>query len=88
MTNRLVAVAQAHREALAEEAEAKKALAAAKARRAAAGEKVTRARAPLAEEIVKAAKAGMRQVEIVAITGYNRERIRQICRAAGVEPPE
>jgi hypothetical protein len=35
----------------------------------------------------RAAGQGMRQRDLVRITGYSRERIRQICRAAGVEPP-
>lgn len=39
----------------------------------------------LAEAIVEAARDGMRQRDIVAITGYNRERVRQIVRAAGIE---
>lgn len=41
----------------------------------------------LAAAIVEAAKQGVRQGEIVKVTGYTRERVRQICRAAGVEPP-
>lgn len=41
---------------------------------------VDRARADLAEEIRAADRAGMRQVDIVAATGYSRERIRQIVR--------
>ncbi len=48
---------------------------------------VERRRAELAEAIVAAAARGVRQREIVRVTGYSRERIRQICRAAGVEPP-
>jgi ribosome-binding protein aMBF1 (putative translation factor) len=43
-----------------------------------AREKVTQARADLAEEIRAADRAGMRQVDIVAATGYSRERVRQI----------
>ncbi|WP_433720399.1 hypothetical protein ACQP2Y_35435 [Actinoplanes sp. CA-051413] len=43
-----------------------------------AREKVDQARADLAEEIRAADRAGMRQVDIVAATGYSRERIRQI----------
>ncbi|MFI5495298.1 hypothetical protein [Actinoplanes sp. NPDC051859] len=39
----------------------------------------------LAAAIVAAARGGRRQGEIVSITGYTRERVRQICRAAGVE---
>ena len=42
---------------------------------------VDQARAELAEEIRAADRAGMRQVDIVAATGYSRERIRQIIRA-------
>jgi hypothetical protein len=34
---------------------------------------------------VEAARDGMRQVDIVRKTGYTRERVRQICRAAGIE---
>lgn len=48
---------------------------------------VDKARAELAEAIVDAVRSGMRQVEIVRRSGYTRERIRQIARAAGVEPP-
>jgi hypothetical protein len=38
-----------------------------------------RARAPGA--IAEAAGQGVRQTDLVKITGYTRERIRQICRA-------
>ncbi|MDG4770695.1 hypothetical protein [Solwaraspora sp. WMMD792] len=85
MTDRLEAAAKAHREALDQEAAAKAALDQARQARAAAGDRVAAARGPLAEAIVEAARAGVRQAEIVRITGYNRERVRQICRAAGVE---
>lgn len=44
------------------------------------------ARPRLAAAIIDAARNGRKQGEIVAATGYTRERIRQICRAAGVEP--
>jgi len=44
------------------------------------------ARPRLAAAIVAAARAGMRQVEIVKVSGYTREQVRRICRAAGVEP--
>lgn len=40
----------------------------------------------LAAAIVAATKAGVRQTEIVRVTGYTRERVRQILRAGGVEP--
>jgi hypothetical protein len=42
-------------------------------------------RSDLAAAIVAAYRAGERQVDIVNITGYTRERIRQILRASGVE---
>ncbi|OLB78815.1 MAG: hypothetical protein AUI14_12110 [Actinobacteria bacterium 13_2_20CM_2_71_6] len=44
------------------------------------------ARHRLAEAIVDAAREGTRQVDIIRITGYSRERVRTILRAAGVEP--
>lgn len=47
---------------------------------------VGHAREALAQAIVAAARDGMRQVTIVKITGYSRERVRQILRAGGVEP--
>jgi hypothetical protein len=39
-------------------------------------------RSKLAAAIVAADAAGVRQVDIVEITGYTRERVRQILRAA------
>ncbi|MGC9666357.1 hypothetical protein ACNTMW_07340 [Planosporangium sp. 12N6] len=45
---------------------------------------VVRAREQLAETIVRAARAGVRQRDIVATTGYSREQVRRICRAAGI----
>lgn len=47
---------------------------------------VTRKRQALTDAIVEAGAAGMRQVDIIRITGYSRERVRQILRAGGVEP--
>jgi hypothetical protein len=52
------------------------------------GPRVTELRPLLADAIVEAVKAGRPQVEISQVTGYTPERIRQICRAAGVEPTE
>ncbi|WP_406072368.1 hypothetical protein [Micromonospora sp. NBC_01638] len=49
-------------------------------------EKVTEARDRLADAIVEAARAGMRQIDIVRVTGYTRERVRQILRAHGITP--
>jgi len=42
--------------------------------------KVDRARADLAAAIRAADRDGVRQVDIVAATGYSRERVRQIIR--------
>lgn len=80
--------AQEFHRALQDESAAREELAAAQARRRLAAERVAAARVPLAREIANAAKAGRRQVDITKVTGYNRERVRQICRAAGVEPGE
>ncbi|SCL64725.1 hypothetical protein GA0070617_5547 [Micromonospora yangpuensis] len=44
--------------------------------------RVEAARAELAEAIRAADRDGARQVDIVAATGYSRERIRQIIRSA------
>lgn len=41
----------------------------------------------LFEAVAAAARSGQRQVDIAKATGFTRERVRQICRAAGVEPP-
>jgi len=43
------------------------------------------ARQALHEAIVEAGRGGMRQIDLVRVTGYTRERIRQILRAGGVE---
>lgn len=87
MTDSLEKAARAFRAAVAEEEEAKRELSEARQRRTRAAEKVARLRAPLADEIVKAARQDRKQADIVRITGYNRERVRQICRAAGILPP-
>jgi hypothetical protein len=59
---------------------------------AALGEQYERERAAaeatrqrLTPEVVAAAQAGARQVDIVKASGLTRERVRQICRAAGIE---
>ena len=49
---------------------------------------VDRARLELAEAIAEAARSGMRQVDIVRASGYTRENVRRILRAAGIEPDE
>ncbi|MFC7382837.1 hypothetical protein [Sphaerisporangium rhizosphaerae] len=65
--------------------DARKRLDAASAVYAAAIERAEMARDELARAIVEAARDGVRQVDIVKATGYTRERVRQICRAAGIE---
>lgn len=51
-----------------------------------AKEALDAAREELAQAIVEAARdGGMRQADIVKTTGYTREQIRRICRAAGIE---
>ena len=42
--------------------------------------------AALHAAIAEAASQGVRQTELVKITGYTRERIRQICRAGWISP--
>ncbi len=42
------------------------------------------ARTELADAIVEAASAGTRQTDIVRASGYTREQVRRICRAAGL----
>jgi hypothetical protein len=50
--------------------------------------RLERARAALAVAIVAAAQSGVRQRDLVAATGYNRESIRRILRTHGVEADE
>jgi DNA-binding phage protein len=52
----------------------------------AAREARTAARLALAEGIVTAWRDGTSQAEIARQTGYSREQVRRILRAAGVEP--
>src|SRR6266852_502166 len=53
-----------------------------------AHETTERHRVALADAIVAEARRGRGNAEIRRVTGYTRERVRQICRAAGVEPAE
>ncbi len=46
------------------------------------------ARERLAAAIVAATRAGVRQVDIVRVTGYGREHVRRIVRAAGIVPED
>ena len=50
--------------------------------------KVPDARRKLHAQIIAAAKSGARQIDIVKASGYQREHIRQILKAAGVEAAE
>jgi hypothetical protein len=43
------------------------------------------ARQRLADAIVAATLAGARQVDVMAASGYSREQVRRILRAAGVD---
>jgi hypothetical protein len=86
----LVQAARTYLSARDGEDEAKRVLAEARQRRSEAAERVAAARGPLADAIVKAAREGVRQREILTRiqNAYTRERVRQICRTAGVEPDE
>ena len=59
---------------------------AAAARIDAARQARTEARQRLHEAIVAEARQGTPQVEIIRRSGYSRDRVRTILRAAGVEP--
>lgn len=61
---------------------------AAAARIEAARQARTAARERLHAAMVEAAIDGMRQVDIIRISGYSRDRVRTILRAGGVEPPD
>jgi hypothetical protein len=77
----LEAAMQAYREAREAVVEAERGLVEVKAG-------VPAARRKVADAIVRAAAAGARQRDIVRITGYNREQVRRITRAGGVEADE
>jgi hypothetical protein len=88
--DRLRAAARAYISARNAEEATKQILEAAKAARAKAAGKVGDARVPLVAEIISEARAGVRQRDIMArLDGaYTRERVRQICRSAGISPVE
>ncbi|MCY1141716.1 hypothetical protein OWR29_27275 [Actinoplanes sp. Pm04-4] len=77
MLKDLETAARAYADAQAAVVEAQETLA---ARRA----DVPEARQRLADTIVAAAQAGVRQRDIVDVTGYSREQVRRILRAAGI----
>lgn len=58
----------------------------AKKRIEAARKASTAARSRLAAAMIAAARGGMRQVDIIRVTGYSRERVRTILREGGIEP--
>lgn len=58
-----------------------------KERLPAAQQRIRELRPVLAEAIVEDIRTGKRtQIEISRLTGYTPERIRQLCRTAGIEP--
>lgn len=59
---------------------------AARARIEAARRERVAARERLHAAIVAAGREGMKQTEIMRVSGYSRERVRSILRAGGVEP--
>lgn len=67
---------------------AQDAVGAAEQRVAEAKAAVPGARERLHAAIVAAGRAGARQRDLVAVTRYNRESVRRILRAAGVEPDD
>jgi hypothetical protein len=69
-------------------AQAQDAVVEAQQRVAEAREQVPIARERLAAAIVAATQAGVRQVDVVRVTGYSREQVRRILRSAGVEAAE
>ncbi len=79
MSDDLEAAARAYAEAQQSVVDAQDALADARAQ-------VPVARERLAAAIVAASVAGTRQVDVMRVTGYSRESVRRILRAAGVEP--
>lgn len=81
MTDDLDRVAREFAKARADSARFKAKLAEAQAR-------VSALRPLVLAAIVEAARAGRPEVDISEVTGYTRERIRQICRAAGIEPSD
>lgn len=81
MLDDLVAATRAYRAAQDHVQEAEQALVDAR-------DQVPVAREKLHAAMVKAAKAGARQTEIIKITGYNRESVRRILRAGGIVHPK
>lgn len=80
--------ARAYQQARDTEASAKRRAERARQAVSSAHEEAEQQRKALADAIVAAARAGRGNAEIRRITGYTRERVRQICRVAGIEPVE
>jgi hypothetical protein len=70
--------ARAHQQALS-------ALASARQRMIDARERADGTRRQLVEAIVSAARAGVMQKDIIRLSGYSREGVRRVLRAAGIE---
>ncbi|MFF0822499.1 GIY-YIG nuclease family protein [Micromonospora haikouensis] len=84
----VTALAEKYRHTKARHEKAVRVLRRAEAERVAAAAVVEALRKPLQQEIVAAAKAGRSPKVICELTGYGPERVRQLLRAAGVEPFE
>jgi hypothetical protein len=84
----LAEIGRAYRAAGRQDEDAGRIIERGKAKRAAARAEQAKLRPQLHDEIVKAGFARRRPKEIADLTGYTPERIRQILRAAGVEPFE
>ena len=81
MLEDLVAAVEAYRAAQAAVPAAERAVAEAKA-------DVPVARERLYAAMVEAAHAGAKQTDIIKATGFNREHVRRVLRARGVEAPD
>jgi hypothetical protein len=49
-------------------------------------EQLEKARDELQEAVLEDVAAGVRQADVVAVSGYTRERVRQLARKAGLPP--
>jgi hypothetical protein len=84
----LVKATRAFREAEKTQGRAKARLTKAQEAHSAASKATAQRRDDLAKVIADQARNGRRNRDIRAVTGYTPERIRQICRHAGVESQE
>lgn len=86
MPTRLDAAAKSHRAAQAAHTAALRRAEDARDKADQARARVAETRAELAAAIVEEARAGARQVDLARASGLTRERVRQIVRAAGIDP--